>query len=184
VIPNQEARTLSFKFRDHTEWGTNWDDNQGKGWRIASSTYVYVPLSEFDRVIRNGTACGADMSGFADALTRAWADYRAGNYSQVLIDIDQNIDRAGMIYVRRLLNVTKSGLAELKDVGVDVTQDEDLLGRAEDMLGKGLYRGAEFFCQTILGHVAEEKANIPESSPLYPLLSISLALLGIRKPHR
>jgi len=35
VIPNQEARTLSFKFRDHTEWGTNWDDNQGKGWQAS-----------------------------------------------------------------------------------------------------------------------------------------------------
>ena len=179
TIPYQQARTLSFRFRDAMEWGTNWDDNDGKGWRTVSSKYVHTSLAEFDRLVGNGTRYGADMSAYTAELAKAWSDYLGGNYSEALHEIDNNIKAAGMEYGRQLLKVTTGQLEELRTLGIDVSLDEELLQRAGAMIEKGIYQATELYCNTVLQHIAEEKANIPEAFAALTLTS--LALIASRK---
>ena len=173
VIPNQEARMIRFKFRDIPGSGSRWDDNDGEGWMCVSRSYVFKQLVEFDRVVGNGSACGADMSRFEEALQQAWSHFDQSNYSQVLYDIDDLTQPAGLEYARCLLNSTQAQLEMLRSRGVDVTPEARLLERARVLLDKGLYRGAEFCCRSAIQKLAEK-----EIRQWFLVPAVAILLLG------
>jgi len=179
IIPNQNARTLEFKFRDQTEWGVNWDDKGGKGWTIVSSEHVYGLLIELDRVVHNGTAYGADMSTYEPILRSGWSEYLAGNYLACLDLIRNQTDSAGLQYARRLLVVSSSEAESAKALGVDVSAEERLIFIAGKMLEAGKYLSAEDYCTRALVQIYEKKAAISEVSGLSALVS-ALAFCAIR----
>ncbi|TLM97622.1 hypothetical protein FDZ71_18255, partial [bacterium] len=157
IIPNQDAITLEFKFRDQTEWGTNWDDNGGKGWKIVSSEHAYDLLIELDRVVNNGTACGADMSAYETILASGWSEYLAGNYPACLGLIEDQTDAAGLQYARRLIAVSSGEAGSAKALGIDVSAEERFIYIAGKMLEAGKYLSAEEYCSRALTQISEKK---------------------------
>ncbi len=184
VIPCQEANTLEFKFRDIPEWGANWDDNEGEGWRIISSNYVLTLLYEFERVVLNGTAQGAEMSMHETRLSKAWSDYLKGDYDEILEYIGNWSRAAGLDYARRLYELTSEELEEARTLGIDVSFDERLLGLAADMIEKGYYANAESHCNRILNNISEAKQGISEGSMACLLAVASLTSLSIWRCKR
>ncbi len=162
IIPSQTAGTLEFKFRDATCWGAAWDDNGGRGWRMVSREYASGILTELDRVLKNGSAYGADMSGYAQPLTLGWAAYLSQDYN-LCLDLVANLTLpAGMDYVRQLLLYTSEEVETARALGIDVSLDERLIFIAGKMLERNNYLGAEGDLRRALEHIAFEKSKIPE----------------------
>ena len=169
IIPNQDAKTLEFKFRDQTEWGTNWDDNGGKGWMIVSSEYVHGLLIELDRVVRNGTAYGADMSPYETILGSAWSEYLAGNYPACLDLIGNQTGAAGLQYAQQLLEVSSMDAESAKALGIDVSAEERYIYIAGKMLEAGKYLSAEDYCIRALVQITKKKAGVDDLAALSAL---------------
>lgn len=153
-------------------------------------------LQEFERMIQNGTACGADMSSYKTILANAWSEYLSGDYSgslevlevpplhlnQLVLPVETlapdyigNWTRAaGVVYVRQLLELTSQEIEGGRALGIDVSFHERLLELAGYIVEQGNYLPAEGYCNRVLDHISEEKAKIPEA-----LLSVAFTVLGL-----
>ncbi len=175
IIPNQNVRTLEFKFRDEPEWGSNWDDNGGKGWRIVSTGYASGLLAELDRVVQKGKSCGADMSFYEALLASGWSKYLARDYPACLDLIEGQTDPAGMKYVGQLLGISSTEAESAKALGIDVSAEERLIYIAGKMLEARNYLSAEDYCTRALAQISQKRAAVGE--PLW-ISAISVLVIS------
>ena len=178
VIPSQEATTLEFRFRDRIEWGINWDNNNGKEWRMVQTKFVTELLREFGRVVDNGSAYGVDMSSYEEPLHLAWSAYLSGDNNECLFVIEDQVELAGRDYARHLWNISAQEIEAAKTLGIDVSHDERLLFITSKMLDRGNYLVIENDLYKILNHISEEMSKIPEFPALLALYSLSLIATG------
>jgi len=181
IIPNQLADELVFKFRDQ---GSSIDDYHGEGWRIVRTDLVLDMLEEYGRLVTEGGDVGADMSAFESNLSRAWDSYKDGNYTSAL-DAARGYGKAGVAYVRKLLEIAESDLDWARDHGLDVSREERSLSIAGRVLDAGKYVQAERYCEEVIERIAEERAKVPENLPVAAaMVAAFLALSALAARRR
>lgn len=102
-------------------------------------------LADLSYSLRTMEAFGIDMSGVAENIDKAKASFAANDYKQgaaYVAEIKETIEEAKLGRGSELLVLAEKMLSDARDRGVDTTEGEAILHRAEDHINRGDYDGA------------------------------------------
>jgi tetratricopeptide (TPR) repeat protein len=102
-------------------------------------------LSELRASLKTMESFGIDMSGAEDLIMKANASFESNDYKQgarFVNDIKKLIEKAKLERGTVLLVLAEKKLSDAKDRGINVSEGESVLHRAESLINRGDFDGA------------------------------------------